>query len=461
MELSNRARKLNSKPLNDSGQYVALWLKRDFRYRDNWAFVEAIDICKKKSLPLKVFVYLPRKLHTNNKPTEFCILFPSERHYDYLLKTWNSLKKDLQSRNIPFLLRRHDTPYDAMHEDFDKAHVVITDFKPTHPAMKCDKNVFSKVNTMMIQIDSHNVVPTWVVSQHAEYMARTIRPKLWKNAESFLTTYPIVTNFKQSKLEHVPELPSLKSLNCVNDNFRTTTDPGYQSGMKRFENFVKTNLKNYDQRNDPTVTNAQSNMSIYINYGAVSAQKIIMELRKINTSNIHLKQCIDDYIEEIWIRRELAENYCFYKNKNYTTIQSAWDWAVKLIAAEKTKKQVFSLTQMEKGDTDDEAWNAAQLEMVYTGKMHGYMRMYWAKKIADWCSNRQKALNIANYLNDKYEMDGSSSGGYAGTAWSIIGVHDRNFYGKFRPMTLSGLKKKKIHIDKYIAMHVTQTSQHQ
>tara|TARA_B100001109_G_C18670550_1_gene383894 strand:- start:352 stop:702 length:351 start_codon:yes stop_codon:yes gene_type:complete len=105
---------------------------------------------------------------------------------------------------------------------------------------------------------------------------------------------------------------------------------------------------------------------------------------------------------------------------------------------------------MECGNTDDAAWNACQYQLIKTGRMHGYMRMYWAKKIADWSNNRQNALNIANYLNDKYEMDGSSSGGYTGTAWSIIGVHDRNFYGKFRPMTLAGLKSKKIDINKYI-----------
>jgi hypothetical protein len=33
--------------------------------------------------------------------------------------------------------------------------------------------------------------------------------------------------------------------------------------------------------------------------------------------------------------------------------------------------------QLEKAQTHDELWNAAQLEMVHLGKMHGFMRMYW------------------------------------------------------------------------------------
>ena len=37
--------------------------------------------------------------------------------------------------------------------------------------------------------------------------------------------------------------------------------------------------------------------------------------------------------------------------------------------------------ELEKGETYDELWNASQKEMVHTGKMHGFMRMYWAKKV--------------------------------------------------------------------------------
>nr|GEX43453.1 deoxyribodipyrimidine photo-lyase [Tanacetum cinerariifolium] len=45
-------------------------------------------------------------------------------------------------------------------------------------------------------------------------------------------------------------------------------------------------------------------------------------------------------------------------------------------------------------------WNASQLEMVHDGKMHGYMRMYWAKKILEWTTIPQEAVEIAVYLND-------------------------------------------------------------
>ena len=46
--------------------------------------------------------------------------------------------------------------------------------------------------------------------------------------------------------------------------------------------------------------------------------------------------------------------------------------------------------------------------------MHGYLRMYWAKKILEWTSSPQEALTIAIKLNDRYELDGRDPSGYVG-----------------------------------------------
>ena len=95
--------------------------------------------------------------------------------------------------------------------------------------------------------------------------------------------------------------------------------------------------------------------------------------------------------------------------------------------------------------------------MIFGGKMHGYMRMYWGKKILEWTESPEDALKIAIYLNDKYELDGRDPNGYVGIAWSIGGVHDRAWkeravFGKIRYMNYKGLKSK-FDIGKYIAMN--------
>ena len=44
----------------------------------------------------------------------------------------------------------------------------------------------------------------------------------------------------------------------------------------------------------------------------------------------------------------------------------------------------YSVRQLERAETHDIHWNTAMREMVHTGFMHNYMRMYWAKKILEW-----------------------------------------------------------------------------
>jgi deoxyribodipyrimidine photo-lyase len=81
--------------------------------------------------------------------------------------------------------------------------------------------------------------------------------------------------------------------------------------------------------------------------------------------------------------------------------------------------------QLEAAETHDALWNAAHREMVHLGKMHGFMRMYWAKKILEWSEDAESALATAIYLNDKYEIDGRDPNGYVGCMWAICGVHDQ------------------------------------
>ncbi len=90
-----------------------------------------------------------------------------------------------------------------------------------------------------------------------------------------------------------------------------------------------------------------------------------------------------------------------------------------------------------------------------TGKMHGYMRMYWAKKLLEWSVSAEDAVTTAIYLNDHYSVDGGDPNGYVGILWSVAGVHDRPWferpvYGKIRYMNSGGLERK-FDLKKYIA----------
>jgi deoxyribodipyrimidine photo-lyase len=174
------------------------------------------------------------------------------------------------------------------------------------------------------------------------------------------------------------------------------------------------------------------------------------------------------------IRRELSDNFCFYNNANYDSIEGASEWARKTLNDHKKDKRthIYSRNQFETAKTHDQLWNGAQNQLRFAflsiiqiktsaqivisiafilyrieGKMHGFLRMYWAKKILEWSKSPEEALEIAIYLNDKYNLDGRDANGYVGCMWSICGIHDqgwaeRSVFGKIRFMNYDGCKRK-------------------
>ena len=153
-------------------------------------------------------------------------------------------------------------------------------------------------------------------------------------------------------------------------------------------------------------------------------------------------------MEELIIRKELSDNFCFY-NPNYDNFDGFPNWAKTTLYEHETDSRdfIYSVAEFENAQTHDDLWNAAQKELLISGKIHGYMRMYWAKKLLEWTPNPKIAIEVAIYLNDKYALDGRDANGYAGIAWSIGGVHDRawfgrSVFGKIRYMNANGAKNK-------------------
>ena len=218
-------------------------------------------------------------------------------------------------------------------------------------------------------------------------------------------------------------------------------EPGESGASKTLRNFLETKLSRYDtDRNDPN-RDGQSNLSPYLHFGQIGASRVALEV-------MQSMQDAGAFLEELIVRRELSDNFCYY-NQNYDNVQGFPDWARSTLEehARDRREYLYKLEELERGKTHDDLWNAAQLEMVQRGKMHGYMRMYWAKKILEWTESPAEALRAVIYLNDRYELDGRDPNGYVGAAWSLGGVHDRAWkeraiYGKVRYMSYNGSKRK-------------------
>ena len=223
------------------------------------------------------------------------------------------------------------------------------------------------------------------------------------------------------------------------------------------DDFLAKKLDSYlTLRNDPT-KDGVSDLSPYLHFGQISAQRVVLEVEKSKADPESKKA----FLDEILVWKEIADNFCYY-NPLYDSFESFPNWVKESLNAHRhdRREYLYTLEEFEAGKTHDPLWNASQMELLSRGKMHGYMRMYWAKKILEWSESPEKALEIAIYLNDRYELDGRDPNGYAGIAWSIGGVHDRawkerKIIGKLRYMSYEGCKRK-FNVNAYISKYPVQ-----
>jgi deoxyribodipyrimidine photo-lyase len=429
---------------------VVYWMSRDQRVNDNWALLFAQELALKNKVPLAVvFSLVPNFLNA------------TLRQYGFMLKGLGEVERSLAELNIPFFLlmglpKRELPAFMAKHEI---GHLV-TDFDPLRIKREWKKEVAAQAKTYIHEVDARNIVPCWAATDKKEYAAYTLRPKIHRALPEFLEKFPPLQDHPFKWPEKVKKTnwdKAEKSLKI--DRSVPEVDwliPGEKAAAKILDHFLTTKLSAYSsKRNDPN-EDAVSHLSPYLHFGQISAQRVALEVRKQKVS----KASKDDFLEELIVRRELSDNFCYY-NPDYDKFVGFPEWAQKTLNEHRGDKReyIYSLEQFENGETHDDLWNAAQFEMVKTGKMHGYMRMYWAKKILEWTASPEDALEIAILLNDKYELDGRDTNGYVGIAWSIGGVHDRawkerSIFGKVRYMSYGGCKAK-FSVKTYIEHHLS------
>ena len=303
--------------------------------------------------------------------------------------------------------------------------------------------LFIRALQVFFEVDAHNVVPVWVASDKEEYGAYTIRPRITKKLNEFLTPFPpLVRHPHDPKKQGTnPDFESaLDTLKIDTEGWSVTTlkdafSPGTLGGLSVLQIFVSERLSNYgSSRNNPNEV-ALSDLSPWVRFGQISMQSAALYVKSKGKRH---KEGVDAFLEEGIVRRELAENFCYY-NSHYDSIKGAADWAKKTLDDHRkdVRDYVYTRQQLERARTHDDLWNAAQLQLVHEGKMHGFLRMYWAKKVLEWTNNPETALREVLRLNDRFSLDGNSPGGFVGAMWSVAGVHDRAWaerpvFGKIR-----------------------------
>lgn len=437
--LPQRGRELNTKERKRSGP-VVYWMSRDQRAHDNWALLAAQELADLQ--PVWVVFCLQSSFGA-----------ATQRQFSFMLDGLEQLEENLQKIGVPFtiLLGEPEKVLPAFIQEH-QVSALVTDFSPLRLAREWRAAVAKKIEIPFYEVDAHNIIPCWIASDKEEYAARTFRPKVQRNLPPFLVPFPKLRSQKTAPAKN-NDWKKIRDFVQVDETVSSVTwlKPGEEAAEKMLQNFIEERLPRYDRdRNDPKAF-AQSELSPYLHFGQLSAQRVALEIEDAKASQANKEA----FLEELIVRRELSDNFCLY-NKHYDSLAGAKEWALTSLAkhAKDPREFVYTLRELEQGKTHDDLWNAAQREMNKRGKMHGYLRMYWAKKILEWSETPEEALKHALALNDKYFLDGRDPNGYVGILWSIAGVHDRpwferEIFGQIRYMNFNGAKRK-FDIQKYI-----------
>jgi deoxyribodipyrimidine photo-lyase len=430
-----RLKPLNSQPVRQ-GQYVVYWMQSSQRTEINHALEYAILKANELSQPLIVFFGL-----TGNFPEG------NARHYHFMLQGLREVRISLKERRIFMVIQAIDPPA-GIAVLAKKASMVVVDRGYLRTQRDWRYEAAMNIECSLVQVESDIIVPVEEASGKEEFSAATLRSKLKRQFIKYLKPldqYEVKLSSLNMDFDsiHLEDFDQVISGLKVDQSANPVTiyQGGTSQANKHLEKFLQSCLHRYSEEHHDPNSDVQSNLSAYLHFGQISSLHIALKALE------HAGPGSESFLEELIIRRELAINFVFY-NPAYYTFAGLPDWSKKslIVHSEDAREVTYSVSQFENASTHDKYWNAAQREMLLTGKMHGYMRMYWGKKILEWSESPAVAFKTALYLNNKYELDGREPNGFAGVSW-CFGKHDRPWpvrpvFGNIRYMNAGGLKRK-------------------
>jgi deoxyribodipyrimidine photo-lyase len=443
----SRLRALNDRPPREGGKYVLYWMQASQRTRFNHALEHAIERGNELGLPIAVGFGL-----TDDYPEA------NARHYAFMLQGLRDVAGGLAKRGIPFVVR-HGSPADVAIELSRDAAVIVCDRGYLRHQKQWRDDVADGARCEVVEVESDVVVPVEVASDKHEFAARTLRPRIHRHLAAYLRPVkPIRLKAASNRLrlrgdidvsDPAKALAKLKLDRSVAPSARFTG--GEVAAGVLLKEFTASKLAGYaTKRNEPALQHT-STLSAYLHFGQISPLEIALAVSKSSAP----KGDRDAYLEELIVRRELSINFAHF-NPRYDDYAGLPEWSRKTLAEYRRDKRprIYSRQHLERAQTDDRYWNAAQLEMVRTGFMHNYMRMYWGKRFLEWTRTPQQAYEYCIHLNNKYFLCGRDPNAWANVAW-IFGLHDRPWgparpiFGLVRYMNAAGLERK-FDMDAYV-----------
>jgi deoxyribodipyrimidine photo-lyase len=436
MGMEDRVRSLNDSPARPEADYVLYWCRWNRRAESNHALAYAAGLANRMSLPLVVAERLSCAWPT-----------ASDRFHRFVLEGVPEMEAAVKALgagyvfNLPRTKAESGAPWRAL---LANAATVVTD--------ECPRPT-PRLAVRLEAVDASCIVPMSRIPGRT-WAAYSIRPRIHRLLEASLKPVPPIAlsrrwrgSFGELHTKVTSGNAAALAAACEIDHSvppSTVYGGGRREALRALDRFLAHRLRRYAREKNEPSARATSELSPYLHWGHLSALEVALAVREHAREH---KLIGDEFLEELIVRRELAHNFVYY-TKGYDSLEALPDWARRTIADHRDDPRpfVYSREAFERAATHDDLWNATQKELVLRGRIHGYYRMYWGKKIVEWSVSAEEALATMLALHDRYALDGEDPNTYAGILW-CLGLHDRPWparpvYGTIRSMARAGMERK-------------------
>ena len=433
-----------------SGEFVLYWCQVVHRVPFNHALQAAIALGNHLRRPVVCYQALrPDYPHA------------SDRIHAFVLDGLAELQAAMRERGVPHWLELPRSPTEhrpRLAELGLRAAAVVSDWHPTFVVPRHLAAAARALEVPLFAVDASCVVPARRIPT-AQVGAYALRPKLRKLWPEYL-----------GQLPRGPEPAHAAAAARLDPGFAVEVDPlrarrelsrfsidhsvppvdsrpgGRARALEALRRFVEQGLVGFDTGRNQAEGAHNSGLSAALHWGLLYAG----EVAEAALSSLgHEHPAVQAFLEELLVRRELAFNYCLYTAPaDQLRVASLPQWARTTLEqhAADRREHLYTRDQLDRSETADPVWNAAQRQLRAEGRVAGYLRMLWGKKILEWSPSPQEALDRIAWLNDRYALDGRDAVSVGNFLW-VLGLHDRPFperpvLGKVRPMSSRRTEEK-------------------
>lgn len=443
--MNARVLPLNDAPIRTNAEFVLYWTQMNRRMAWNHALAYAASRANDLNLPLLIYEGLTCTYREAN-----------DRMHTFVLEgvpEQEAAAHALGAGYCFYLRRRRADPNDILYRLAARAALVVTDDYPVFIAAAHNASVPARIAVAFHAVDSSCVVPMRLFPKQ-EWAAYTLRPKIHRVLREHLVpvpeirlnlpwTGPVPEFHTPVSISRVPELVA----SCEIDHSvkpSLTFSGGRGAAEQHLHRFLTERFPRYGvERNSPS-NHATSGLSPYLHFGQISSLEVALAAEGYAAEH---GGSAAEFLEELIVRRELAFNFAL-RSPHLDSLDALPEWVQITLRKHSNDRRDYLYTpeQFEWGRTHDPLWNACQKEMLLRGKIHGYYRMYWGKKIMEWSPSMAQALDTMLHIHDRHALDGRDPNTYASVLW-CFGLHDRPWgerpvFGSIRYMGFDGMKRK-------------------